>query len=483
MKNPFIDLYGCMCLTLLTLAPQPAAAKTAGEVPPADTLRTVFFTDIHVTPGNVQDSLFRIAVAEANASDADLVIFGGDLTNMGSDREQAHVHGLMSQLRKPWFTVPGNHETTWSESGCTTFRRLFGHAGCVASRAKGYLFLGYASGPYMKMADGMIRGEDLAWLERQAAAARPGERIVSLCHYPLNGDLTNRQEVTETLKSVGVTASLYGHYHQLQLRNFGPRARGQKGRSAGVYAARLFRRLGAHTREAARHAPGHPVYGLPERRSADIGAPLRPAAAGARRRRPHAAGRAGQRHGADGSGILRRGALLRQFAGRTARLRHAQGTRIVAARLSGRALHPPALHRRTRDRGSRIGRHMGLRRPDGAREMAPSDAERRRGRRNYGRRGIIYRSGNRFHRQDRPAQRQAVVAARLRLRAGAGVRRWPTDGSYSAHGTAISIVSMQAPANCSGSGTTAAAVSSSRRGTSYPASPAARSSSSPRTAS
>ena len=220
MKNPFIDLYGCMCLTLLTLAPQPAAAKTVGEVPPADTLRTVFFTDIHVTPGNVQDSLFRIAVAEANASDADLVIFGGDLTNMGSDRELAHVHGLMSQLRKPWFTVPGNHETTWSESGCTTFRRLFGHAGCVASRAKGYLFLGYASGPYMKMADGMIRGEDLAWLERQAAAARPGERIVSLCHYPLNGDLTNRQEVTETLKSVGVTASLYGHYHQLQLRNF-----------------------------------------------------------------------------------------------------------------------------------------------------------------------------------------------------------------------------------------------------------------------
>ena len=78
MKNPFIELCGCMCLTLL--APQPAAAKTAGEVPPADTLRTVFFTDIHVTPGNAQDSLFRIAVAEANASDADPVIFGSDLT-------------------------------------------------------------------------------------------------------------------------------------------------------------------------------------------------------------------------------------------------------------------------------------------------------------------------------------------------------------------------------------------------------------------
>lgn len=220
MKNPLFELCGCMCWALLALAPQHAAAKTAGSVQPADTLRTVFFTDIHVTPGNVQDSLFRIAVAETNASDADLVIFGGDLTNMGSDRELAHVHELMSQLRKPWFTVPGNHETTWSESGCTTFRRTFGHGGCVACRAKGYLFLGCASGPYMKMADGTVRGEDLAWLERQAAAARPGERIVSLCHYPLNRDLTNRQEVTKTLKRLGITASLYGHYHQLQLRNF-----------------------------------------------------------------------------------------------------------------------------------------------------------------------------------------------------------------------------------------------------------------------
>ena len=175
-----------------------AAAQTRPS--PADTLHVVFFTDIHVTPGNAQDSLFRMAVAEANASDAELVIFGGDLTNTGSDEELEHVYGLMSQLEKPWFTVMGNHETTWSESGCTTFRRIFGHDGRVAHRAGGYLFLGYNCGPYMKMADGVVRTEDLAWLGAQAAGARPGERIVSLCHYPLNKDLTNRQEVVATLK-------------------------------------------------------------------------------------------------------------------------------------------------------------------------------------------------------------------------------------------------------------------------------------------
>ena len=187
-----------------------AAAQTRPS--PADTLHVVFFTDIHVTPGNAQDSLFRVAVAEANASDAELVIFGGDLTNTGSDEELEHVYGLMSQLEKPWFTVMGNHETTWSESGCTTFRCIFGHDGRVAYRAGGYLFLGYNCGPYMKMADGVVRTEDLAWLGAQAAGARPGERIVSLCHYPLNKDLTNRQEVVATLKRLGITASLYGHW-------------------------------------------------------------------------------------------------------------------------------------------------------------------------------------------------------------------------------------------------------------------------------
>ena len=64
-------------------SPRITAAAEASGPAQADTLRVIFFTDIHVTPGNAQDSLFRIAVDEANASDAGLVVFGGDLTNMG----------------------------------------------------------------------------------------------------------------------------------------------------------------------------------------------------------------------------------------------------------------------------------------------------------------------------------------------------------------------------------------------------------------
>lgn len=205
MKNLKILL--CFSVLWFTQAARSAPA-------PCDTLRAVFLTDIHVTPGNAQDSLFRLVVDEVNASACDVVIFGGDLTNLGSDDELRHVHGLMSRLRKPWYAVPGNHETTWSESACTTFARLFGHDGRVAFRAGGYLFLGYGSGPYMKMAMGAVRTEDLAWLEQEASRVRPGERIVSLCHYPLNKDLTNRVEVTATLRRLGIPLTLFGHYHR-----------------------------------------------------------------------------------------------------------------------------------------------------------------------------------------------------------------------------------------------------------------------------
>ena len=40
---------------------------------------------------------------------------------------------MISRLEKPWHAVPGNHETTWSESACTTFARIFGHDGQYAT--------------------------------------------------------------------------------------------------------------------------------------------------------------------------------------------------------------------------------------------------------------------------------------------------------------------------------------------------------------
>ena len=188
--------------------------------PRAAELNFACLTDVHVTPRGESDSLLRAAVAEINASAVDFVLVTGDLCNMGSDAELHCVHGILKRLRKPWFAVPGNHETTWSESACTTFGRLFGNDGRLAFRAGGYLFVGFTAGPYMKMADGSVRREDLQWVEEQMRAARPGERIVTFCHYPLTNDVTNRTAVTQLLRRYDVRFDLCGHYHTLRLCNF-----------------------------------------------------------------------------------------------------------------------------------------------------------------------------------------------------------------------------------------------------------------------
>ena len=72
----------------------------------------------------------------------------------------------------------------------------------------------------MKMADGSVRREDLQWVEEQMRAARPGERIVTFCHYPLTNDMTNRTAVTQLLRRYDVRFDLCGHYHTLRLCNF-----------------------------------------------------------------------------------------------------------------------------------------------------------------------------------------------------------------------------------------------------------------------
>ena len=186
----------------------------------------------------------------------------------------------------------------------------------------------------------------------------------------------------------GRNAQTAGH-HRLALRALPParpaqfrRHRGhtrpgigwQAGRGAGIYPARFLRRLGAHPRKAARTCRTHPPYGMPGGGSADTRPALRPAARRTRLRRPHGIRPAGQRHGTDGCGMLRRHALLRQFTGRIAGVRHTPGARSVAAQVSRRALHDPALHGRARDRRRRLGRDMGLRRPDICRPPRPSSA-------------------------------------------------------------------------------------------------------------
>lgn len=177
--------------------------------------RIAVLSDIHVTPGNENETQLRAAVAEINASPFDAVVIDGDLTNEGSDEQLINVKAILDSISHPLLVLPGNHENTWSQSATKTFTDLWG-ADRFVYRMDSLLLIGINCGPFMKMGDGHIKQEDLFWLDSTLAreCAVPGTKVLSFNHYPLLDDMDNYPQYTAILERYPVLAHVNGHYHR-----------------------------------------------------------------------------------------------------------------------------------------------------------------------------------------------------------------------------------------------------------------------------
>lgn len=192
----------------------------AAQVQVGDTLRVAVFTDTHVSPGSAADENLAQAVDFVNGSDYDFVIVDGDVSNVGSDAELENVYNKLAALKKPYFFVPGNHDTNWSESACLTINKLWKNDRFV-TEAGDYIFIGYSTGPYLKMGDGAVRKEDVIWLDQELSKRyKPGKKVVSVAHYPLGEGLSNYKDVVNVLKKYNTILHINGHHHVFQLRNY-----------------------------------------------------------------------------------------------------------------------------------------------------------------------------------------------------------------------------------------------------------------------
>lgn len=179
-------------------------------------------TDLHVSPGNANEQALAKIIDEINADKVPFVIITGDLTNQGSNEELAVVKKLFDRFTMPYYILPGNHETTWSQSAVKEYYRLFGNDRFCFKRGN-QLFVGYNTGPYMKMGDGLVKREDLLWLDKKLSQeVTEGVKVFSFAHYPLiEGDLGNWREVVSLLKKYHTVVSFCGHGHQYQEMSFG----------------------------------------------------------------------------------------------------------------------------------------------------------------------------------------------------------------------------------------------------------------------
>ena len=186
----------------------------------AQTFRFAHVTDTHVGGSTGAEDLMITVNDINNQKDIQFAIFSGDITEFGSDEELNEAKSILSKLNKPWYIVPGNHDSKWSESGNNSFVRIFG---CeeFSFEAGGYLFIGTASGPNMRMAPGLVPHEQIVFLDSVLNNMKdPGQPIIFVNHYPLDNSLSNWDKIIDLLKMRNIQASLLGHGHSNKLFDF-----------------------------------------------------------------------------------------------------------------------------------------------------------------------------------------------------------------------------------------------------------------------
>lgn len=176
--------------------------------------RFAFISDTHIgSPNGGAEEDFRRTVADINSmTDIAFVVLTGDITELGTDRELQVAKQILDSLDVPYYIIPGNHDTGWSESGGLSFTKTFGYDKFFFKH-NGIYFIGCPSGPYVRMSDGHVPRDAINWMQKKLKKVRKNEPVVFLNHYPLDAGLDNWYEVIDMLKKKNTVLALCGHGH------------------------------------------------------------------------------------------------------------------------------------------------------------------------------------------------------------------------------------------------------------------------------
>ena len=217
-------------------------------------IKFAYLADIHVSEGTTNIADLEASVNDINKQeDIDFVIFAGDITEFGSDREISIAAEVIGRLNKPYIVLSGNHDSKWSESGCNTFAKVFGYE-FFRLDIGDFVFLGCNSGPNMRMAPALVPRESILKLRELSAelshnpsaklsaelsneqsselsndpsaklSAKQHEKgapnVVFINHYPLDDAMLNWREVTTELRKMKTQLAMCGHGHNNQVLMF-----------------------------------------------------------------------------------------------------------------------------------------------------------------------------------------------------------------------------------------------------------------------
>jgi Icc protein len=164
-----------------------------------------FITDVHYFYNNL-----RTVIEDINKNDAILfVIFGGDIADQALLKEYEIFSDIMQNLKKPYFTVIGNHD--YNSNGSIIYKEMFGD----------YNYSFEFNNNKFVLFDDIIwesnKDPDFDWLSLELSDNEEFNQVFAFAHIPIVVSNDLPADMKETYRSImienNVSLSIHGHTH------------------------------------------------------------------------------------------------------------------------------------------------------------------------------------------------------------------------------------------------------------------------------
>lgn len=222
-RRRFIGLAGALglasCARVKEMTPEFGVFKERGP------LTFAAINDVHVLDMR-STSIVNHAVQQINADDrVQFTVILGDIATDGAYSELSLAKGCFDRLRRPYFSVPGNHDVfPPAKDIFGNYSSTFGDAMWRESR-DGWVFIGLDSCEGSK-SDVHVQPNRLEWLDKQLGRIKPGRPIALFAHHPFNPNtkayrVLNADDVLARFEGHNLKLVAAGHYHGNQVEEQG----------------------------------------------------------------------------------------------------------------------------------------------------------------------------------------------------------------------------------------------------------------------
>lgn len=179
-----------------------------------------WFTDTHINSTDAHYNALVDGLADAKTQQVAFAVVTGDLTNFGTNQEVLSYKQAIGTAAFPVYSLSGNHDQKWSQTGGLYFRQQCGDDRFCFDY-QGIKYIGIASGPVLRIGADRVTQETLNWLKQKLQEATPGQKIIFLTHQPFTiGTTSIGSTLSDILRPYNVQVILVGHTHSYSKTNY-----------------------------------------------------------------------------------------------------------------------------------------------------------------------------------------------------------------------------------------------------------------------